>query len=85
MSKSIGHRIVWTLSGTVLYGRRIFGDVCHNLIVERLPRTGSWDWAVWESGKPPEKTSCGITSTAEQAITQAEAQVRDALAWEKRV
>jgi hypothetical protein len=58
---------------TMLYACAVHGNVCHHLIVERLPTDRTWDWAVWTPGSPPETARQGIAPSAEDAMTQAEA------------
>jgi hypothetical protein len=78
MSQGIGApQVTWTLHESMLYARTIIGDVCHHLVVERLPTNKKWEWVVWALGTSPETARRGVTPSAETAMAQAQACVRN--------
>ena len=63
-------RVFWEPDGIALYGATSPGG--YRLIVEQLPETVAWDWAIWREGAQPQRGSHGKAASAENAMTAAE-------------
>jgi hypothetical protein len=74
----------WHHNGSAFYAaasaRR--GHARYRLIVEGVPGTQTWDWAIWREGAQPSPLLQGIAMTAEIAKRRAELEIMELLTLE---
>jgi hypothetical protein len=73
-------QVNWTRCHNALYATFMpDGGTYYRLIVEQLPDTGAWDWAVWGEGQSLNDVRHGIEPSARVAMTKAETCVNTVL------
>jgi hypothetical protein len=71
----------WHLNGSAFYAvvTRRHGRARYHLIVEGVPGTQTWDWAIWREGAQPCPLCQGIEMTAEMAKLRVELEIMELL------